>query len=190
MGAIYGLNFCGIKAKHSIADHTIILGTAYALMGLSVNTMKITTGVERPDGSSRNSFPSGHTATAFMWAEMLREEYWETSPWIGVGGYLVAAGTGFFRLYNNRHWLTDVLAGAGVGILSTRAAYWLYPTISRTFFHKQYLKNIFISPVISSQEKGLSCFIIFWIMVHTTIHYWLHQRSQVGILCYYSKFNR
>lgn len=66
MGAIYGLNFCGIKAKHSIADHTIILGTAYALMGLSVNTMKITTGVERPDGSSRNSFPSGHTATAFM----------------------------------------------------------------------------------------------------------------------------
>ena len=136
-------------------------GTAYTLMGLSVNTLKTTSKVERPDGSTRNSFPSGHTATAFMGAEFLREEYWDVSPWIGISGYVVAAGTGFFRMYNNRHWLTDVLAGAGIGILSTRAAYWLYPTISKTFFRKQYLKNIYISPVLSSQEKGVACLIRF-----------------------------
>lgn len=115
----------------------------------------------RPDGSSRNSFPSGHTATAFVGAELLRREYWEVSPWIGVAGYAVAAGTGFFRMYNNRHWLTDVLSGAGIGILSVEAAYWLYPTISKTFFRKRYLKNLRLSPYASPQEKGLACSIVF-----------------------------
>lgn len=161
MVATYGLNLCGIKGKHGYGDLTIILGTAYALMGLSVNTLKSTTKVMRPDNSSRNSFPSGHTATAFMGAELLRREYSDVSPWIGVAGYAVATGTGFFRMYNNRHWLTDVLAGAGIGILSVEAAYWLYPTISKTFFKKRYLKNTFISPYITDEGKGLACTICF-----------------------------
>ncbi len=88
-----------------------------------------------------------------LWVRsFLRKEYWDVSPWIGVAGYAVAAGTGFFRMYNNRHWLTDVLTGAGIGILSTQAAYWLYPTITKTFFRKRY-KNIFISPYFSKEEK-------------------------------------
>lgn len=161
MVATYGLNLCGVKGKHGYGDLTIILGTAYSLMGITVNVTKNLTKVERPDGSARNSFPSGHTATAFMGAELLRREYWKVSPWIGVAGYAVAAGTGFFRIYNNRHWLTDVLAGAGVGILSVQAAYWLYPVVSKTFFRKQYLKNTFISPYLSEQSKGLSCTITF-----------------------------
>lgn len=161
MATTYGLNLCGVKGKHGYGDLTIILGTAYALMGVTVNVTKNLTKVERPDGSARNSFPSGYTATAFMGAELLRREYWNVSPWIGIAGYAVAAGTGFFRIYNNRHWLTDVLAGAGVGILSVQAAYWLYPAISKTFFHKQYLKNTFISPYMSEQSKGLSCTITF-----------------------------
>lgn len=161
MAATYGLNLCGVKGKHGYGDLTIILGTAYALMGVTVNVTKNLTKVERPDWSARNSFPSGHTATAFMGAELLRREYWNVSPWIGIAGYAVAAETGFFRIYNNRHWLTDVLAGAGVGILSVQAAYWLYPAISKTFFHKQYLKNTLISPYMSEQSKGLSCTITF-----------------------------
>ena len=161
MVATYGLNLCGVKGRHSYGDLTIILGTAYALMGVTVNVTKRCTKVERPDGSSRNSFPSGHTATAFMGAELLRREYWDVSPWIGVTGYAIAAGTGFFRMYNNRHWLTDVIAGAGVGILSVQAAYWLYPVISRTFFRKQYLKNTYISPYVSEYGKGVSCSITF-----------------------------
>lgn len=161
MVATYGLNLCGLKGKHGYGDLTIILGTAYALMGITVNSLKSTTRVLRPDGSSRNSFPSGHTATAFMGAELLRREYWDVSPWIGVAGYAVAAGTGFFRMYNNRHWLTDVVAGAGVGILSVEAAYWLYPVISKTFFRRRYLKNTFISPYLSNESKGVTCAITF-----------------------------
>lgn len=161
MTATYGLNLCGIKGKHGYGDLTIILGTAYALMGTTVYGLKNIIKVERPDGSARNSFPSGHTATAFMGAELLRREYRGVSPWIGVAGYAVAAGTGFFRMYNNRHWLTDVIAGAGIGILSAQAAYWLYPVISKTFFHKQYLKNTYISPYMSEYSKGVSCTIAF-----------------------------
>lgn len=156
MAATYGLNLCGIKGKHGYGDLTIILGTAYALMGTTVYAMKNITKVERPDGSARNSFPSGHTATAFMGAELLRREYWDVSPWIGVAGYAVAAGTGFFRMYNNRHWLTDVIAGAGIGILSVQAAYWLYPVITKTFFRRQYHSNMFLSPYVSSESKGLA----------------------------------
>jgi membrane-associated phospholipid phosphatase len=48
------------------------------------------------------------------------EEYKVVSPWIGVAGYSVAAGTGFFRMYNKRHWFTDVITGGGNRILSTK----------------------------------------------------------------------
>lgn len=79
---------------------------------------------------------SGHTATAFMGAELLRREFWGVSPWIGITGYAVAAGTGAFRMVNNRHWFTDVVAGVGIGILSVEAAYWLYPVLGRAFLCK------------------------------------------------------
>lgn len=161
LASTYLLNICGLKGKHGYGDLTIILGTAYALMGITVNTLKYTTRVQRPDGSTRNSFPSGHTATAFIGAELLRREFQDVSPWIGVAGYAVAVGTGFFRMYNNRHWFNDVIAGAGIGILCTQAAYWLYPIISKTFFHRKYLNNAFISPYVTNESKGLTCAIRF-----------------------------
>lgn len=161
MAAVYGLNLWGIKGKHDFAERTIILATAYSIMAITVNGLKMANKIERPDYSSHNSFPSGHTATAFMGAEFLRMEYRDVSPWIGVAGYAVAAGTGFFRMYNNRHWLTDVLAGAGIGILSAKAAYWLYPAISRVLFRKRFQTNAFVAPYISSHEKGLCCRITF-----------------------------
>lgn len=159
--ATYGLKMCGVKNKHGYGDLTIITGTAYAIMFLTVNSLKYTTRVRRPDESTRNSFPSGHTATAFVGAELLRREYWDVSPLIGVAGYAVATGTGFLRMYNNRHWFTDVLAGAGIGILSVQAAYWLYPVISKAFFRHRYLSNVYISPYLSEDSKGLSCTIKF-----------------------------
>lgn len=66
--AACGLRLSGIKGQHDYVDLTIISGTAYLLTGLSVYGVKTLTRVERPDGSSRNSFPSGRTATAFAGA--------------------------------------------------------------------------------------------------------------------------
>lgn len=140
MVSTYALNLCGVKGEHNLRDYTVIFATSYLLMGITVNAMKLSIREQRPDGSSFDSFPSGHTATAFMGAELLRHEYRNVSPWIGVAGYAVAAGTGFFRMYNNRHWFTDIVAGAGIGILSAKASYWLFPYIYKKIFKKKHDK--------------------------------------------------
>lgn len=100
MVAVYGLNLAGVKGKHSFKGRTIILAMSYATMGMIVNTMKYSFKEKRPDSNTRNSFPSGHTATAFMGAEFLYREYRDVSPWIGYAGYAIAAITGYLRIYN------------------------------------------------------------------------------------------
>jgi membrane-associated phospholipid phosphatase len=61
---------------------------------------------------------------AFTGAELLRREYGEEYPWVAVAGYAVAIAVGAMRICNNRHWLGDVLAGAGLGIMSVTLVYW------------------------------------------------------------------
>ena len=95
------------------------------LMAIAVNSLKYTCRVRRPDGSQNNSFPSGHTATAFMTATMLHKEYGHRSPWYSIGGYVAATATGITRQLNNRHWMSDIMVGAGIGILATEFGYYL-----------------------------------------------------------------
>ena len=155
--SVYALNLFGVKGKNNFKDRTIILSTATLIMGASVLTLKSTTNVTRPDGSSDDSFPSGHTAVAFMGAEFLWQEYKEVSVWYGISGYAVAIGTGFFRMYNNRHWLTDVAAGAGIGILSTKIAYWLYPFLNSKLFKSEQSNSVnYLTPMIMNKQYGLS----------------------------------
>lgn len=135
--SVYGLNAFGVKGKYNFKDRTIILGTSYIIMSASVLSLKSIAKVERPDGSAFNSFPSGHTATAFAGAEFLWQEYKDVSIWYGISGYVIATGTGIFRMYNDRHWLTDVVAGAGIGILSTKIAYWINPFIQKKIFNSR-----------------------------------------------------
>ncbi len=161
MASVYALNAFGIKGKNNFKDRTIILATAYLVMGGTVGVLKSTASVERPDGSSFNSFPSGHTATAFMGAEFLYQEYKDVSIWYGITGYAVATGTGFFRMYNNRHWLTDVAAGAGIGILSTKIAYWVHPLIKKTLFKDKKDSNGIVVPFYNGKEYGLGAVINF-----------------------------
>jgi len=153
--SVYGLNALGIKGKNNFKDRTIILGTAYLIMGTTVNGMKKLTAIERPDGSSKTSFPSGHTATAFMGAEFLYQEYKDVSIWYGISGYLVATGTGFFRMYNDRHWFTDVVTGAGIGILSTKIAYWIHPFVKKTLFKDKKEIDGLVMPFYNGKEYGL-----------------------------------
>lgn len=126
-----GLGLMGVKSKHSFKERLIVTATSYLAMGIMVNGTKLVIDEKRPDSSAENSFPSGHTATVFMGAELIRIEY---GTGYGIGAYAIACGVGFLRLYNNRHWLNDVLAGAGIGILSARIGYWLLPVNRKTFF--------------------------------------------------------
>lgn len=155
--SVYALNAFGVKGKNNMRDRSVILVTSYAIMATTVLSLKSISHVERPDGSSNNSFPSGHTATAFMGAEFLYQEYKDKSIWYGIAGYAVATGTGLFRIYNNRHWLTDVAAGAGIGILSTKIAYWINPYITKKLFKSsaENKSTSMIMPFYNGQQYGL-----------------------------------
>jgi len=152
--SVYILNACGDKGKNNLKDRSIILATSYLIMTATVLPLKSITKEERPDGSSNNSFPSGHTATAFAGAEFLWQEYKDKSIWYGISGYVVAAGTGIFRIVNDRHWLTDVAAGAGIGILSTKVAYWIYPYLNNKLFSSKKAKENKVSSMVLPFYNG------------------------------------
>lgn len=155
--AVYGLDLIGIKAKHNFRDRTIVMATSHIIMGGIVQTMKSSINVQRPDGSNYKSFPSGHTATAFVGAHILFKEYKDTSPWIGVAGYAIATGTGLLRVTNKKHWFSDVSAGAGIGILSVELSYLLLPIVQKAFGVRNKSKNngFVIAPTIGFNNYGL-----------------------------------
>ena len=129
---VFALNaFYDRQGTRRFVDRMGVHLVAFATMTALTQGLKYTVRERRPDSGARNSFPSGHTATAFMGAELLRIEYAHISPWIGYAGYAVAATTAYLRVYNNRHYLNDVLAGAAIGIFSSRFATWLYPRVFR-----------------------------------------------------------
>lgn len=161
MLAVYGLNFLGVEGKHKFWDRTGILAISYATMGVLVNGMKYSFKEKRPDTCAHNSFPSGHTATAFMGAELLYQEYKDVSPWIGYSGYLIAATTGYLRIYNDRHYLNDVVAGACIGIISTKFAYWLYPKVfTKSKCHQSNFQTISM-PFYAEGKVGMNFSVLF-----------------------------
>lgn len=144
----------GIKSKHSFKERVVVEATAYIAMTALTNIGKYSFKEKRPDSNAKNSFPSGHTATVFTGAELMREEY---GLGVGIGAYTVAVGVAFLRLYNGRHWLNDVIAGAGVGILSARIGYWMLPLYQRWFkWRKVDSKTMVVSPTYNPEERSFS----------------------------------
>ena len=82
--AVYALNALAIKGKNNFRDRTIIYALSTVISSAFVLPLKHNTKVQRPDGSAFNSFPSGHTTTAFAAAEFMRQEYKDVSPWYGI----------------------------------------------------------------------------------------------------------
>jgi membrane-associated phospholipid phosphatase len=118
------LKIAGLESRSDWPRMITADGASVVIQAGITNAVKYSLKRERPDGRAHNSYPSGHTATAFMCAQMLHKEYGETvSPWISVGGYGIAATTGIFRVIANRHWCSDVMGGAAIGIFSTELAY-------------------------------------------------------------------
>ncbi|TGE22090.1 phosphatase PAP2 family protein [Hymenobacter aquaticus] len=132
VAAAYALQLAGVKGERGIVPFTLIYLLAHQMnMGLTSNLKKICR-EQRPDiPTDFSSFPSSHTSEAFMTATLLHEQYGKVSPWISVGGYAVATATGTMRVLHNRHWVTDVVAGAGIGFLSAEAVWRVYPALTR-----------------------------------------------------------
>jgi membrane-associated phospholipid phosphatase len=132
----YALNIAGVKGRHRLLDRTIVYTVSSILTNQVVTSLKNATHQLRPDSSTYNSFPSGHTATAFVGAEFMNHELGWHSSWYSVAGYTMAGATGVLRIANNRHWLGDVIAGAGIGMLTTKFSYWVYSKVENKFHKK------------------------------------------------------
>ena len=159
----------GTRPKHNFRDRFLASATAHALMAGVTNAVKYTVREKRPNSTKANSFFSGHTATAFTGAELMRIEY----GWgYGLAAYAVAATTGFLRVYNKRHWVGDVMTGAGVGILCADAGYWMLPVWKRLFkidkrdaarrAKKESTRTFVAAPFYQAEDRaaGVSCNIV------------------------------
>lgn len=153
---VYGLNAAGIKGKHNMKDRSIILATSLLISSAVVLPTKHLVNEERPDGSNNLSFPSGHTALAFATAQFMFREYQEDNFWLSLAGYPFAIFTGVYRTLNDKHWVGDVVAGAGIGILSTEAAYWLFPKISKLFSTNKNRYSMVVYPSYQHKMMGLN----------------------------------
>lgn len=124
--ATWGLHAAGVEGQSSWKRLAVSNAVSALIVAGITNSLKYTVRERRPDETAKNSFPSGHTATAFMAATILHKEYGQTqSPWYSVAGYSMATATAVGRILNNRHWVTDVLVGAGVGIIATDLGYFV-----------------------------------------------------------------
>jgi len=149
--AAYALSFSGFKSKHQFIDRSAILIFSYIFSDFVVHNTKNLTKELRPLGNAANSFPSQHTAMAFVGATFLDHELGYISPWITVAGYTVASYVGYCRIARNAHWTNDVLMGAAVGMLTTHMTYWAYDGLMKIFSKKQ----ISLSPYFDTNHAGM-----------------------------------
>ena len=120
---IGGALLAGVESRDDRVNLGLIVLKGELIMFSSVFLVKNLTGIMRPDSSNSRAFPSGHTAQAFLAASIVHTEFRDKSPWYGVGAYALATSVAAFRMINNKHWQSDVVAGAGFGILSAHLAY-------------------------------------------------------------------
>jgi membrane-associated phospholipid phosphatase len=140
----------GYKPKNDFQHQTINIIIANVIMGTVVFATKNITNQERPDHSNNLSFPSGHTATAFTNAALLYYEFKDSNVWYASSGFLFATATGILRIANNKHYTSDVLAGAGIGLASGLIVSYWNPFKSVTFGKKK-KTTAFVFPQIGNQ---------------------------------------
>ena len=113
--------------------------------------VKSLVGKQRPGNSDRfTSFPSGHTSRAFVTSSVLYEEFKDSNPIMAYSGYSFAVATAGLRVTNNAHYVSDVLVGAGVGILITKLVYYFDPLIEWNPFKAS--KNVVFLPSFTENK--------------------------------------
>ncbi len=147
---IYLGKYLGFKPKNDFQHQSINILIANVIMGSVVSALKKAVGEERPDHSNNLSFPSGHTATGFTNATLLFYEYKDSNLWYASSGFLFATATGALRIANNKHYTSDVLAGAGIGMATGIIVSYWNPFKSVTF-GKNKKTSAFIYPQIGNQ---------------------------------------
>jgi PAP2 superfamily len=127
--SVYVMDAFKIKMKHSFKEHLILDAGSIVITGGIGYAMRLISHNIKVYNTQNTKFPSGHTANAFRGAEMLHQELKDRNTLLSYGGYLVATTVGVLRIYNKDHLLTEVLAGAGLGILSSKLTYWVFDKV-------------------------------------------------------------
>lgn len=117
----------GIEHESSLVKRGCTFIGGFGFLAATTLLTKEIAGEMRPDGSGYDSFPSGHSGKVFLGAELVRMEF--GNGW-GAAAYSVAGVTAFMRIWNDKHWLSDVVAGAALGILSAHVGDWACSYIS------------------------------------------------------------
>ncbi|MDB5269813.1 MAG: hypothetical protein JWP58_2853 [Hymenobacter sp.] len=113
----------GVESRNDRINTLLIIAKGEAIMLASTFAVKYLANETRPNGADNLSFPSGHTAQAFLAASIVHTEFRDKSQWYGIGAYTIATSVAALRMINDKHWQSDVVAGAGFGILSAHLAY-------------------------------------------------------------------
>jgi len=123
---LYTSDLFGAKHRNNVFNQTKYLIISELATSLITGSLKRLTHSTRPNGNPL-SFPSGHTSQAFTGATVLFQETKDYCLPLACSGYLFSTATGILRVTNNKHWVSDVLAGAGIGILVTNLVYYFEP---------------------------------------------------------------
>ncbi len=158
---VLGGDVLGLHSNYHWFDRSKYLFISQFISSSLTTVIKYSTGVQRPGNGARNSFPSGHTNLAFVGAENLYQSYKDSAPLYAYSGYLFATTVGTLRMTNNRHWLPDVVLGAGLGMLVTRLVYHWKPLKNWNPFRKSKNMAMVLLPVYSEDHLGADLQIIF-----------------------------
>ncbi|MFQ5769061.1 MAG: phosphatase PAP2 family protein [bacterium] len=134
--------------KPYLANTSLYLFEAYLTTQFITYITKLSVQRTRPNGSDNLSFPSGHSSGMFVVASVLDKRYGYK---VGIPSYLVAGFVGISRIKLQKHFPTDVIAGAALGII-----------IGRSFIPSKKKNNSFaISPAFYFNYTGINCQIHF-----------------------------
>ena len=127
--SVYLLDAFKVKTRHTFKEHLIIDAGSIVITGGVGYAMRLISRHITAYTTHDTKFPSGHTANAFRGAEILHQELKYNNKLVSYSGYIIATSVGILRLYNKDHLFTEVLAGAGLGILSTKLTYWIFDKV-------------------------------------------------------------
>lgn len=114
--ATYGIG--RLTGKPRVAEVGSHLLRAQLVAQTMTQAVKFSVRRMRPDDSTANSFPSGHTSVSFASATVLQREFgWK----VGLPAYAVASYIGYSRIEHKRHYLSDVIVGAAIGVVAGRS---------------------------------------------------------------------
>ena len=153
-----------IKCKNDMVNTALLIAKSELLMLAIVLPLKYLAHEERPysynyglqgeplsqrekNSNAFYSMPSGHTAEAFVAATIVYREFRYKSNWYGIGAYAIATTVGVYRMINDQHWESDVLVGAGIGMLAANLVY-------ATHKHKWGRNVVCFAPTFDGYSKG------------------------------------